>query len=71
MLQSPNIQVSCVIVCDSSTSALTIPITINTKDESIKTIALIDCGAERTCIHKELVKQHQLLTYALNRPIIA
>ena len=71
MLRSPDVQVSRVIVCDPNTSALTIPITINTKDESIETTALIDCGAEGTFIHKELVKQHQLPIYALNRPIIA
>ena len=71
MLRSPDVQVSRVIVCDPNTSALTIPITINTKDKSIETTALIDCGAEGTFIHKELVKQHQLPTYALNRPIIA
>ena len=41
------------------------------KNESIETTALIDCGAEGTFIYKELVKQHQLPTYALNRPIIA
>ena len=39
-------------------SALTILIIINIKDESIETIALIDCRAERTFIYKELVKQH-------------
>ena len=71
MLRSPDVQVSRVIVCDPNTSALTIPITINMKDESIETIALIDCGAKGTFIYKELVKQHQLPTYALNRPIIA
>ena len=58
MLRSPDVQVSRVIVCDPNTSALTIPITINTKEKSIKTIALIDCRAERTFIHKELIKQH-------------
>ena len=41
------------------------------KDENIKTIAFIDCEVEGTFIHKELVKQYQLPTYALNRPIIA
>ena len=41
------------------------------KDESIKTTALIDYRAEETFIYKELVKQHQLPTYVLNRPIIA
>ena len=56
ILQSPNIQVSCVIVCDPNTSAFTILITINIKDKSIETIALIDCGAERTFIYKKLVK---------------
>ena len=71
MLQSPNVQVSHVIVCDPSTSALTIPIIINTKDKSIKTTALINCEAERTFIYKELVKQHQLPTYTLNKHIIA
>ena len=71
MLWSPDIQVSCVIVYDLNTSALTIPITINIKDESIEITALIDCEAKRTFIHKELVKQHQLLIYMLNRPIIA
>ena len=71
MLRSPDVQVSCVVLCDPNTSALTIPIIINMKDKSIKTTALIDCGAEGTFIYKELVKQHQLLTYALNRPIIA
>ena len=58
MLQSPDVQVSHVIVCDLNTSALTIPITINTKNKSIETIALIDYEAEGTFIHKELVKQH-------------
>ena len=71
MLWSSNIQVSCVIVCDLNTSAFTIPIIINIKNKSIKTIALIDCEVERTFIYKELVKQHQLPTYTLNRPIIA
>ena len=71
MLRSPDVQVSHVIVCDPNTSALTIPITINIKDKSIETTALIDCRVERTFIHKELVKQYQLLTYVLNRPIIA
>ena len=71
MLRFPNVQVSHVIICDLNTSALTIPIIINTKDESIETTALIDYGAEGTFIHKELVKQHQLPTYVLNRPIIA
>ena len=71
MLRSPDVQVSRVIVCDPNTSALTIPITINTKDESIETTALIDYGIEGIFIHKELVKQHQLPTYMLNRPIIA
>ena len=41
------------------------------KNKSIKTITVIDCGAEGTFIYKELVKQHQLLIYVLNRPIIA
>ena len=41
------------------------------KDKSIETIALIDCGVERIFIHKELIKQYQLPTYILNRPIIA
>ena len=58
MLQSLDVQVSYVIVCDPNTSALTIPIIINIKDKSIKTTTLIDCGAEGTFIHKELVKQH-------------
>ena len=58
MLRSPDVQVSRVIVCDPNTSALTIPITINMKDKSIETIALIDCGVEETFIHKELVKQY-------------
>ena len=71
MLRSPDIQVSRVIVCDPNTSALTIPIIINMKDKSIESIALIDCGAERTFIYKKLVKQHQLPTYMLSRPIIA
>ena len=71
MLWSPDVQVSRVIVCDPNINALTIPITINIKDESIETTALINCGAEGTFIHKKLVKQHQLLTYMLNRPIIA
>ena len=46
MLRSPDVQVSRVIVCDPNTSALTIPITINMKNESIETTALINCGAE-------------------------
>ena len=71
MLQSPDVQVSYVIVCDPNTSALTIPIIINMKDESIETIALIDYRVKGTFIYKELVKQHQLPIYALNRPIIA
>ena len=41
------------------------------KDESIKTIALIDYRAKKTFIYKELIKQYQLPTYMLNRPIIA
>ena len=58
MLQSPDVQVSYIIVCDPNISALTILITINMKDKSIKTIALIDCGAKGTFIYKKLVKQH-------------
>ena len=58
MLRSSDVQVSRVIVCDPNTSALTIPITINTKDKSIETTALIDCEVEETFIHKKLVKQH-------------
>ena len=71
ILQSSNIQVSYVIVCDPNTSALTISIIINIKDKSIKTTALIDCGVEEIFIYKELIKQYQLPTYVLNRPIIA
>ena len=71
MLWSLNVQASRVIVYDPNTSALTIPIIINTKDKSIETTALIDCGAEGTFIYKELVKQYQLPTYMLNRSIIA
>ena len=56
MLRSPDVQVSHIIICDPNTSALTIPIIINMKDKSIKTTALIDCGAERTFIYKELIK---------------
>ena len=56
MLQSSDVQVFCIIVCDPNTSALTISITINTKDKSIETIALIDYGVERTFIYKKLVK---------------
>ena len=41
------------------------------KNKSIKTITIIDCGAEGIFIYKELVKQHQLLIYVLNKPIIA
>ena len=41
------------------------------KDESIETTALINCGVKGIFIYKELVKQHQLPTYTLNRPIIA
>ena len=58
MLQSPDVQVSYVIICNPNTSAFTIPITINTKDESIEITTLIDCGAEGIFIHKELVKQY-------------
>ena len=58
MLRSPDVQISHIIVCDPNTSALTIPITINTKDKNIETTALIDCEVERTFIHKKLVKQH-------------
>ena len=58
MLWSPNIQVSYVIVCDLNTSAFTIPITINIKDKSIKTTALIDYEVERIFIYKKLVKQY-------------
>ena len=58
MLQSPDVQVSCIIVCDPNTSALTISITINMKDKSIETTALINYRAEGTFIYKELVKQH-------------
>ena len=71
MLWSFNIQVSCVIVCDPNISALTISIIINIKDKSIETTALINCGVKGIFIHKELIKQYQLPTYALNRPIIA
>ena len=71
MLRSSNVQVSHVIVYDPNTSALTISITINTKNKSIKTIALIDYRVEGTFIYKELVKQHQLPTYTLNKFIIA
>ena len=56
MLQSPDIQVSHIIVYNPNTSALTIFIIINTKDETIETTAFIDCGVEGTFIHKELVK---------------
>ena len=56
MLWSPNIQVFCVIVYDPNTNALTISITINIKDESIKTIALINCRVEGTFIHKKTSK---------------
>ena len=56
ILWSPDVQVSCVIICDPNTSALTIPIIINMKNKSIETTTLIDCGVEGTFIHKELVK---------------
>ena len=56
MLRSPDVQISRVIVCDPNTSALTIPIIINTKDKSIETIALIDYKVEGTFIYKKLVK---------------
>ena len=52
MLWSPDIQVSYIIVCDPNISALTILITINIKNKSIETTALIDCGAEETFIIK-------------------
>ena len=58
MLWSLNIQVSYVIIYNPNTSAFTIPIIINMKNKSIKTITVIDCGAEETFIYKELVKQH-------------
>ena len=58
MLQSPDVQVSHVIVCDLNISAFTISITINMKNKSIETTALIDYRAEGIFIHKELVKQH-------------
>ena len=58
MLRSPNVQVSHVIVCDLNTSAFTIPIIINIKNKSIKTITVINCKVEGTFIYKELVKQH-------------
>ena len=58
ILRSLDVQASRVIICDPNTSALTIPIIINTKDESIETIALIDCRAEGTFIYKKLIKQH-------------
>ena len=41
------------------------------KNKSIKTTALIDYRTEGIFIHKKLVKQYQLPTYILNRPIIA
>ena len=56
MLQSLDVQVFCIIVCDPNISALTILIIINIKNKSIKTIALINCRAEGTFIHKKLVK---------------
>ena len=71
MLWSLDIQVSHIIIYNSNTSAFTIPIIINMKNKSIKTITVIDYGAEEIFIYKELVKQHQLLIYVLNRPIIA
>ena len=56
MLRSPNVQVSYVIIYDLNISAFTIPIIINIKDESIETIALINCRAKETFIYKKLVK---------------
>ena len=41
------------------------------KNKSIETIALIDYRIEGIFIYKKLVKQYQLPTYTLNRPIIA
>ena len=58
ILWSSNIQVSHVIVYNLNISALTIPITINMKDKSIKTIAFIDYEVEGTFIYKKLVKQY-------------
>ena len=58
ILWSPDIQVSCVIVYNPNTSALTIFITINIKNKSIETTALIDYGAKGTFIYKKLVEQH-------------
>ena len=58
MLYSFNVQVSYIIVCDININTLTIFITINIKDESIKTIAIIDYKVKKTFIHKDLIKQY-------------
>ena len=56
ILWSLDVQVFYVIVCDPNISALTISITINIKNKSIETTALIDCRAEGTFIYKKLVE---------------
>ena len=51
MLWSPDVQVSCVIVYDPNTSALTISITINIKNKSIEITTLINYGVKGTFIY--------------------
>ena len=56
MLYSSNVQVSYIIIYDLNTNIFTIFITINIKNKSIKTIALINYRVKKTFIHKDLIK---------------
>jgi hypothetical protein len=59
--------ISSVLVADMTPQSMLLPVTIGTKKQTIKTQALLDCGASGEFMDSEFVKLHNILLIKLNK----
>jgi hypothetical protein len=62
--------VSSVLVADMTPQSMLLPVTIGMKKQTIKTQALLDCGASGEFMDSEFAKLHNILLIKLNKPQI-
>ena len=48
---------------------MVVPVELRGKRRSVKTMAMIDCGATSIFIHKRFIDQHNVQTIKLDKPI--
>jgi predicted aspartyl protease len=70
MSELSNLIVSSVLVADMTPQSMLLPVAIGTKKQTVKTQALLDCGASGEFMDSEFVKLHNIPLIKLSKPWI-